>query len=142
MTGMAGKQFDLQVVTPRRVVFSGRIESISAPGVVGGFEVLYSHAPLLSSLRIGEVKVVDAQGAVTRYATSGGFVEVRNNQVVMLAETAERVDEIDVERAKASMTRARTRLSEKSSGTDMERARMALLRALNRLKVSGSPTME
>ncbi len=135
---MLGKQFDLEIVTPRRIVFNGRIESISAPGAVGSFQVLYSHAPLLSSLKIGEVKVVDSQGSETRYATSGGFVEVRSNKVVMLAETAERTDEIDVERAKASMARARTRLSEKRPGTDVERAQLALLRALNRLKVTGS----
>ncbi len=135
---MAGKQFDLEIVTPRRIVFRGRIESISAPGTVGGFQVLYSHAPLLSSLRIGEIKVVDAQGLETRFATSGGFIEVRNNNVVMLAETAERADEINIDRAKTSMTRATTRLSEKKPGTDTGRAQLALQRALNRLRVSGS----
>ncbi len=135
---MDGRSFDLQIVTPRRVVFNGRIESISAPGVLGSFQVLYLHAPLLSGLKIGEVKIVDAQGVETHYATSGGFVEVRNNKVVMLAETAERAEEIDVERAKASMARARTRLTEKRPGVDMERAQLALLRALNRLKVTGS----
>jgi F-type H+-transporting ATPase subunit epsilon len=139
---MAGRQFDLQIVTPRRIVFNGRIESISAPGVLGGFQVLHSHAPLLSSLRIGEVKVVDAQGAETRYATSGGFVEVRKNRVVMLAETAERADEINVERAKASVARAQTRISERRPETDLGRAEIALRRALNRLKVSGSSPME
>lgn len=135
---MTGKEFDLQIVTPRRVVYNGRVDSFSAPGVVGGFQVLHSHAPLLSSLKIGEVKVLDADGKETRYATSGGFVEVRNNKLVMLAETAERSDEIDVGRAKASVTRAQGRLSKKQEGVDIERARLSLLRALNRMKVSGS----
>ncbi len=134
---MTGKEFDLEIVTPKRMVYSAKVESFSAPGVVGGFQVLHSHAPLLSSLKIGEVKVIDADGKTTRYATSGGFVEVRNNKVIMLAETAERSDEIDVERAKASVSRAEKRLAEKPSGVDIDRARISLLRALNRLKVGG-----
>ncbi len=134
---MTGKEFDLEIVTPKRVVYDASVESFSAPGVVGGFQVLHSHAPLLSILKVGEVKVLDAGGALTRYATSGGFVEVRNNKVVMLAETAERSDEIDVERAKASASRARKRLAERAGGVDIERARVSLLRAINRLKVGG-----
>ncbi len=134
---MTGKEFDLEIVTPKRVVYSAQVESFSAPGVLGGFQVLHSHAPLLSNLTIGEVKVLDPAGNATRYATSGGFVEVRNNKVLMLAETAERSDEIDVERAKASVARAHERISTKQSGVDIERARQSLLRALNRLKVSG-----
>ncbi len=134
---MADKTFQLEIVTPRKVVFSDRVSSFNAPGVVGGFQVLRSHAPLLSSINIGEVKVVDAAGKESRYATSGGFVEVRDNKVVMLAETAEQVDQIDLERAKAAMERAQKRLREKKGEMDIERARVALARALNRLKVAG-----
>jgi ATP synthase, F1 epsilon subunit (delta in mitochondria) len=135
---MTGKEFDLEIVTPKRVVFNAQVNSFSAPGAMGGFQVLHSHAPLLSNLTIGEVKVIDVEGKEIHYATSGGFVEVRNNKVVMLADTAERSDEIDVERAKASVTRARERISTRQDGVDIERARVSLLRALNRLKVSGS----
>jgi F-type H+-transporting ATPase subunit epsilon len=135
---MTGKEFDLEIVTPKRVVYSARVDSFSAPGILGGFQVLYNHAPLLSILGVGEVKVLDAGGKETRYATSGGFVEVWNNKVVMLAETVERSDQIDVERAKASVSRSRKLISTKEAGIDVERARMSLLRALNRLKVSGS----
>jgi F-type H+-transporting ATPase subunit epsilon len=134
---MTGKEFDLEIVTPKRIVYSSSVESFSAPGVVGGFQVLYNHAPLLSILKIGEVKVRDAGGVLTRYATSGGFVEVLKNKVVMLAETAERSDEIDLERAKASASRAHKRLAEKGAGVDIERARVSLLRAVNRLKIGG-----
>jgi len=135
---MTGKEFDLEIVTPKRVVFNARVDSFSAPGEAGGFQVLHSHAPLLANLKIGEVKILDAGGKEIRYATSGGFVEVRNNKVVMLAETAERSDEIDVERAKASITRAQERIASKPGGSDIDRARLSLQRALNRLKVSGS----
>lgn len=135
---MTEKEFNLEIVTPKRVVYSASVESFSAPGIMGGFQVLHSHAPFLSIVKVGEVKVRGADGTEVRYATSGGFVEVRNNKVVMLADTAERFDEIDAERAKASVERARKRIAEKQSGVDVERARLSLLRGLNRLKVSGS----
>lgn len=133
---VTGKVFELEIVTPRRVVYSGRVESFTAPGVLGGFQVLHSHAPLLSNLAIGEVKLLDGEGKEIRYATSGGFVEVRKNKVVMLAETAERFDQIDVERAKAAAARARERITTKHAGVNVDRARLSLQRALNRLKVS------
>lgn len=133
---MAEKTFRLEIVTPRKVVFSADVTSFSAPGVVGGFQVLRSHAPLLSAIGIGEVKVVDTNGVEKHYATSGGFVEVHENKVVLLAETAERADEIDVQRAQAARDRAQKRIAEKKLETDIDRARVALARALNRLKVS------
>jgi F-type H+-transporting ATPase subunit epsilon len=133
---MAEKAFTLEIVTPKKLVFSGEITSFSAPGVVGGFQVLKNHAPLLSSIGVGEVKLVDLAGNESRYAASGGVVEVHDNKVVMLAETAERSDEIDVVRAQAALDRARKRLAEKKSEIDVDRARLALFRALNRLKVA------
>ena len=135
---MDGKQFNLEIVTPNRIVFNAHVESFSAPGVMGGFQVLHSHAPLLAKLQIGQVKILDADGKETHYATSGGFVEVRENKVVMLADTAERSDEINVERARASVSRAQKRIAEKAPGVDVDRARLSLARALNRLKISGS----
>ncbi len=135
---MDDKRYRLEIVTPRRTVYAAEVISFSAPGVMGGFQVLFSHAPLLSSLQTGEVKVVEPDGSEWRYATSGGFVEVRNNTVVLLAETAERADEIDVARARASRERAQGRLAERTADLDVERARAALNRALNRLKVAGS----
>jgi len=133
---MADKTFHLEIITPKRVVFKGEITSFTAPGVEGGFQVLHSHAPLLSSLKIGEVKITDAGGAEFRYAISGGFAEVRENNVILLAETAERTDEIDAERAKAALDRAQKRIAEKKEKVDIERAKLALYRAENRLKVS------
>lgn len=134
---MAEKSFTLEIVTPRKMVFKGEVSSFSAPGVMGGFQVLYNHAALLSNLQIGEVKYVDSNGREVRFATSGGFVEVKENHVVLLAETAERADEIDTERAKAAEQRARKRLAERSKDIDSDRAQAALARALNRLRVAG-----
>ncbi|HEV8537818.1 MAG TPA: ATP synthase F1 subunit epsilon, partial [Bacteroidota bacterium] len=119
-----------------KVVFTGDVQTFTAPGVVGSFQVLFNHAPLLAAIGIGEVKMRDLLDNEIRYATSGGFVDVLKNNVTMLAETAERADEIDPARAVAAKERAAQRLAGRSSGIDVERARVALARALNRLKIS------
>jgi F-type H+-transporting ATPase subunit epsilon len=134
---MPDKTFKLEIVTPQKIVYNGSVVSFTAPGTVGSFQVLHNHAPLLSSIGIGQIKIVDDRGKDLRYATSGGFVEVRENHVVTIAETAERADEIDVDRAKAALERATKRLEEKRSDTDFVRARAALARAVNRLKIAG-----
>ena len=133
---MADKTFHLEIVTPKRIVFKGEVTSFSAPGVEGGFQVLHSHAPLLSSVKIGKVQISEASGTEFQYAISGGFVEVRDNKVILLAETAERTDEIDLERVKAARDRAQKRIAEKDPDTDIDRAKLALYRALNRLKIA------
>lgn len=133
---MYEKPFTLEIVAPDRVVFAGNATSFSAPGVEGGFQVLASHAPLLSSLEIGEIKVKGLDGRDTRYAASGGFVEVRDNHVVVLVESAERSNEIDVARARASKERAEERLGAPGKDIDTNRARASLFRALNRLRVA------
>jgi F-type H+-transporting ATPase subunit epsilon len=134
---MGDKSFKLEIITPRRVIFSGSVTSFSAPGVVGGFQVLYNHAPLLAAIGIGEAKLLDEAGNEVRYATSGGFVDVLHNHVTVLAETAERAEEIDLQRAKAAKERADRRLRERHEDTDFDRARIALARALNRIRVAG-----
>lgn len=133
---MAGKLFRLEIVTPRKVVFDGEAESFTAPGVMGAFQVLVDHAPLLAEIGIGEVSVRNGDGQMTHYATSGGVVEVKQNHVILTAESAERDDEIDAGRAQSARDRAKKRIAERAPDTDVERARMALLRAINRLKVS------
>ncbi len=134
---MEEKIFQLDIVTPRKIIFSDKVVSVSAPGELGGFQVLIDHAPLLSSLVIGEIKVIDKDGNTERYATTGGFLEVRDNKVILLAESAEKVAEIDIKRAEAAYDRARERLHKREPGTDLIRAEAALQRALNRLRVAG-----
>lgn len=133
---MSEKTFHLEIITPRKVVFQGMVQSISAPGVMGGFQVLFNHAPLFASIGIGALKIVDSKGTEHIYATSGGFVEVVKNTVTVLAETVESSDEIDVARAEAARERAKKRLRERKPDLDVDRAQAALMRALNRLKVA------
>ena len=100
--------FALEVVTPERVAYSGQVASLQAPGSEGSFGVLAGHVPLLTSLQIGRLRFVEEDGSEVQMAISGGFVEVGREQVAVLAETAERVEEIDVERAEAARQRRGT----------------------------------
>ena len=133
---MAEKAFCLEIVSPRKVVFSGEVTSFSAPGVSGGFQVLFNHAPLLAAIGVGVMKLRDAQGQESKYTTGGGFVDVLNNKVTMLAESAEKPSEVDVARAENARERAVKRLSDRHPDLDFDRAQAALARALNRLKAT------
>lgn len=130
------RTFSLEVITPQKSIFSGDVESFSAPGEVGEFQVLRGHAPFLSSIAAGEFRLLDQSGAELVYSTSGGFVEVNHNKASFLADTLEKREEIDVKRAEASKKRAEERLRKNEPGTDIARAQAALLRAVNRLRVA------
>ncbi len=125
----------VEVITPAKEAFSGEIKSLSVPGSLGAFQVLFNHAPILSSFEIGMVKMVDTTDQEMVFATGGGTVEVLKNKIIILAESFEKPEEIDAERARSAEERARKRLSEHAKDTDLDRAELALKRALNRLKV-------
>lgn len=125
------------MVSPIRSMFAGEVVQITAPGVNGSFTILPNHADFISELNPGEVKVITVDGMTQHYAVSGGFLEVRRNEVILLAETAERAEEIDLQRAEASKKRAEERLRQHKADMDSERARLALLRAIARIRVSG-----
>jgi F-type H+-transporting ATPase subunit epsilon len=134
---MYDKSFSLRIISPDRVVYEGEATSVSVPGASGGFQVLYNHAPLLSALLAGPVTVKSIQGDDALYATGGGFLEVHDNSVVVLVESAERPDEIDVRRAEDARDRAVQRLRSGARSVDIPRAEAALQRALNRLRLAG-----
>ena len=117
---MYERSFSLEIVAPDRVVFQGEATSVTAPGTLGGFQVLFNHAPLLSSLDVGPLKVKNTQGVDTVYATGGGYLEVRENNVVVLVESAEKPEEIDVERARAARVRAEERLLRSQFGAEYD----------------------
>lgn len=133
---MAEKTIQIDIVTPDKTVFSGGVVSFSAPSVDGYFEVLYNHTPLLAALKIGKIVITENSGEKKCFSISGGFTEVNNNNVIVLAETAESGEAIDVSRAQEAKERALKRLAGKSHDINMERAQAALLRALNRISVS------
>ncbi|MCL6519695.1 MAG: F0F1 ATP synthase subunit epsilon [Armatimonadetes bacterium] len=133
---MPQKTFKLEIATPERVVLQVDAVSLVVPGIEGSLGILADHAPLVAELDIGEAVVHQQDGNVMRLAVSGGFIEVRKNIVRILADSAERAEEIDVARAEAAKRRAEERLKERARGVDYARAEAALKRALTRLKVA------
>jgi F-type H+-transporting ATPase subunit epsilon len=126
----------VEIVAPDKRVFQGEAESLRAPGLEGSFQVLYNHAPMIAAIDVGPLIVVDSRGERITFATSGGFVEVLNNTVTVLAETVEPSSDIDVDRAKASEERARERLEAAATTEDRQKAETALERARNRVRVA------
>jgi F-type H+-transporting ATPase subunit epsilon len=130
--------FRLEVVTPQRVLVSEEVAELVAPGVEGYFGVLPGRAPFVTLLKAGEILYRGGQGE-ERLAVASGYVEVRGDRVTILADAAERAEEIDVERADRSRQRAEERLQGWAAGdetVDHARALGALQRALARLDVA------
>jgi len=126
--------FQLSVITPTETLLDEQVSSVIVPGSEGYLGVLANHAPLITALAPGRLEVKDGNGKQTFYALSGGFLEVSNNKAILLADSMESTDHIDLERAKSSEARARRRLEEGSGKWDLGRAQDSLNRALNRQK--------
>nr|WP_245255798.1 F0F1 ATP synthase subunit epsilon [Paenibacillus lactis] len=129
--------FLLEIVTPDRVVYSEQVNSVTVRGVEGELGILPGHIPFVTPLQIAPV-YVKIGNERTPFAVQGGFVEVRKDKVVILAESAERANEIDRERAEAAKERAQARLNAKGRQDEIDhrRAELALQRAMNRIKVT------
>lgn len=134
----AMKEFTLEILTPSKKFFSGPVTSITVPGTKGEFQVLYNHAPIISTLDIGKIKITDTEGKEQIYADGGGMIEVQHNKVLLLVNSIENVSDIDAARAKKSLERAKERLAAKKEQIDFQRAELSLRRAVNRLKLTGS----
>jgi F-type H+-transporting ATPase subunit epsilon len=132
---MAGN-IRLEVVTPEKYVVDEEVEIAVAPGSLGEFGVLIGHTPFLTTLKAGEMHYTDASGAQRYVFVSGGFAEALPDKVTVLAESAERRRDIDVDRAKAAMERAQERLDQsRAEDIDFNRAKAALGRALHRIRL-------
>ena len=136
---MAGN-IRLEVVTPEKSVVSEDVKIVVAPGNLGDFGVLIGHTPFLSTLKVGSLRYMDANNTERYIFISGGFAEALPDKVTVLAESAERRRDIDIQRAKTSLERAQKRLADISKKEDFDfmRVRASLERALHRLKLSGS----
>ncbi len=132
------KELKVEIVTPSKTAFEGNVKSITIPGTKGNFQVLFNHAPLMSSFEIGFIKIEDEAESSINFATSGGTVEVVNNKVIVLAESFESKEEIDIQRAEEARDRAQKRIKKESGeeNIDLARAEFALKRAINRIKLA------
>ena len=127
------KTFQLDIITPAKVISVGQVEYLRAPSTEGLFGVQASHAPATITMGIGEIKVTQ-DGKDLLYATNGGFADINIEGVLLLVETVEDANTIDTNRASESSDRAKSFL--KDASNDLERAQVALKRAQNRLKVA------
>lgn len=130
--------FLLEIVTPERKVYAEQVNMLVAKGVEGELGILPNHIPLVTPLKISSITVKKQGSKDEIIAVNGGFMEVRKDKVVILAESAELPEQIDVDRARAAKERAEKRLAEnKQDNVDFKRAEASLQRALNRISVSG-----
>ena len=129
--------FKLTIVTPEEPFYEEDVRSIVLPGSIGYLGVLTDHAPLITALLPGELRVVEAEGEKEHlFAITGGFFEVAHNHATVLADAIEEEDRIDLQRAEQAYERARARLAERDRGLDAVRAELAVWRAKNRLQVA------
>jgi len=126
----------LEIVTPERQVFSEEVDSVVCPGIEGELGVLPHHAPLLTTLGVGELRIRRG-GEEEFFAIAGGFLQVRPDKVVVMAETADMASEIDIEKAQEARREAEQALAEGfEEPADLARARASLQRALLRIRVA------
>jgi F-type H+-transporting ATPase subunit epsilon len=131
---MDEKKYLLEIVTPEKKVFSDKVDFAVFPGSEGELGILYDHAPLLSRLAPGEIRIT-RNGAVQCLAISGGFLEVRKNEASVIAETAETADQIDRPRALAEKESAEAQIKKSQNHAEFKAADLRLKKAEARLKV-------
>ncbi|MFH1075446.1 MAG: F0F1 ATP synthase subunit epsilon [Pseudomonadota bacterium] len=140
---MAEKHLKLEIVTPEKIVIQDEAQIVVAPGTYGEFGVLPGHTPFLTTLKVGVVRYKDKSGHEQYIFTNGGFSEALPHKVTILTESAEKREDIDIERAKAAMRRAEDRLAAiqqaetKKEDLNNARVRASLQRALARIRVAG-----
>lgn len=132
---MTSKLFHLEIITPRRVVYNNEVQTVFLPGTKGNFQVLIGHAPMISALTIGEIRVREEDGYMLTFAAGGGFVEVSRHQVLVFAETCEKATEIDIERAKQANERILRSMVDRAN-YDPEQMLLALQRSVNRIRIA------
>ncbi len=128
-------ELNLEIVTPDKPIFNEVVESITVPGTMGNFQILKNHAPLISTFDVGVV-TVKSGSEPAYFSTSGGTVEVNDNKVLVLADSIEPIEQIDLDRAEKAKERAEEHLKKKKEeNVSEERAAAALKRAINRISV-------
>jgi F-type H+-transporting ATPase subunit epsilon len=131
------KALKLKIATPEKVVYGNEVDQVSIPTMDGEITVLPNHVPLVSVLKAGEMRIVDKEGEQV-LAVSGGFLEVRGqNEIVILADNAERATEIDVERAEQARARAEEMMKQAKAAEDIDFAKLQAVidREMNRIRV-------
>jgi len=129
------KKLHLKITTHEKVVFDADVDEIYTKGTQGEFGILPNHIPFMSALDVGVTKVI-IDGKPEYFTTMGGVFQLKNNEALILTQTAEKGSDIDIERAAEAKKRAEERLENEPDTSDVQRAEVALSRALARLKAS------
>ena len=128
--------YNLSIVTPEKIFYENEIVSLIAPGIEGYLGILTDHAPLITAITPGEVTVKDDSDEIIVLSVTNGFLEVSANTATLLVDAVEYASEIDADRAKKAMERARKRLVEEAGKIDIPRARKAVERAKSRIRIA------
>ncbi|MCX7835466.1 MAG: F0F1 ATP synthase subunit epsilon [bacterium] len=123
-----------EILTPRGVVYKANVKHVKLPGIAGQFGVLPQHIPFMTTLDIGVIELDTIEGKQEKIAVSGGFVEVLPEKIVLFAETAETSEMIDLQRAQNALQRAEEKLKSATDEIEIERLKMAIARAKARIK--------
>ncbi|MGA2298254.1 MAG: ATP synthase F1 subunit epsilon [FCB group bacterium] len=129
------KLMDVEIVTPQRTLYSGKAVSVSVPGSKSPFQILYNHAPIVSSLDIGLVKIIDDKGNKLYFATSTGFTEVHKNKISILVDTADDAETINSENIKEELLKAKELVVNSQSVEERDEARQFVIHIENKMKV-------
>lgn len=130
-------EINLEIISPDKVIYQDVVDSITIPGTLGGFQVLKNHAPLMSTIEVGIV-IVKKENESHYFTTGGGTIEVLNNKVLILADSMEKLEDIDIDRAEQAKERAVDRLAKKKEEEiNVARAELALKKSINRINSKG-----
>lgn len=127
--------FDLTIVTPEKIFYEGEVASLIVPGSEGYLGVLTDHAPLITGIIPGKITIEDKSHQELELGVSYGFFEVSSNHATLLADSVEFISDIDLERARVALKRAKERLADLAGNIDMPRAQRAFARARNRIRL-------
>ncbi|EYE89830.1 F0F1 ATP synthase subunit epsilon [Fervidicella metallireducens AeB] len=127
--------FNFKLITPEKVFFEGEVNSVSMNSITGRVQILANHVGYATGVLPCIIKIV-VNNETKKAVVSGGFFQISDNKGVLFADSAEWPEEVDIERAKRAMERAKNRLESKDKNLDVERAKLALLRAMTRLKIT------
>ncbi len=130
-------EFSLKIIATNKIVYEGKATSVTIPTTDGEHGILAHHEDMIIAIIMGELRFTKADGEIMRVLVGNGFIQIANNRVLILVESAERPEEIDVRRAKEARQRAEERLRQKMSQREYYHSQAALARALQRIKEAG-----
>lgn len=133
---MSDKYLYLEIVTPSKIIFSGNVEKVTVPGELGSFQILFNHAPIMSNLTIGEVKVETETGEVIRFAVDSGFVFVLKNRITIVSDSLVSASEINVKNVQEELLKLKEEIKEKRKFGNVETLEIKIAQLENRIKIA------